>query len=72
MALTLQGNQYLPSGHVLQPSIGLEPLPFLTKYHGNVGAAAVPMFMDNVLDKRNVFVKKLHPGMRGKGTPNKG
>ncbi len=56
MALTLQGNQYLPAGHVLQPSVGLDPLPSLTKYLGNVGAAAVPMFMDNVLDKRNVFV----------------
>ena len=56
MALTHQGNQYLPAGHVLQPSVGLEPLPSLTKYLGNVGAAAVPMFMDNVLDKRNVCV----------------
>ncbi len=56
MALTFHGNQYLPTGHVLQPSVGLEPLPFLTKYLGNVGAATVPMFIDNALDKRNVFV----------------
>ena len=56
MALTHQGNQYLPAGHVLQPSVGLDPLPSLTKYLGNVGAAAIPMFMDNVLDKRNVVV----------------
>ena len=56
MALTLQGNQYLPTGHVLQSSVGLEPLPSLTKHFGNVGAAAVPMFTDNVLDKRNIFV----------------
>ena len=29
MSLTLQGKQYLPTGHVLQPAVGLEPLPSL-------------------------------------------
>ena len=56
MSLTLQGNQYLPAGHVLQPSVGLEPLPSLTKYLGNVGAAAVPMFIDSGLDQWQIGV----------------
>ena len=56
MSLTLQGNQYLPTGHVLQPAVGLEPLPSLTKYLGNVGAAAVPMFIDSGLDQWQIGV----------------
>ena len=56
MSLPLQGNHHLPTGHVLQSSVGLEPLPFLTKYLGNVGAAAVPMFIDSGLDQWQIGV----------------
>jgi hypothetical protein len=47
----LQGEQYLPAGHVFQPTIGLDPVPPLAEFSGNVGAAGVPMLIDNGLDK---------------------
>ena len=51
MPLSLQGNQHLPAGHVLGSAIGLEPVPFLAKYFGDLSSAAVPMFIDNGLNK---------------------
>ena len=56
MSLSLQGNHHLPAGHVLQSAIGLDPVPPLAKNSGNVGAAAVPMFIDNSLNEWQIGV----------------
>jgi len=56
MSLSLQGNHQPPAGHVLQSSIGLDPVPPLAKFSGNVGAAAVPMFIDNSLNEWQIGV----------------
>lgn len=55
MPLSFQGDQNFPAGHVLQSAVGLDPLPLLAELPGNVGAAAMPMFIDDVLDKGNIF-----------------
>ena len=55
MALTFQGDQYLTAGHILQPAVGLDPVPPLAEYPGNPGAADMPMFIDDILDGRNIF-----------------
>ena len=56
MSLSLQGNHHLAAGHVLQSAIGLDPVPPLAKFSGNVGAAAVPMFIDNSLNEWQIDV----------------
>jgi hypothetical protein len=56
MPLSLQGNQDLPAGHVLQSTIGLSPVPPLAENSGDGAAAVVPMLINNVLDYGQVGV----------------
>ena len=50
MTGTFQGNQYFPAGHILQSAIGLDPVPSLTEFSGNVSTATIPIFIDGVLN----------------------
>ena len=56
MPLSFQSDQQLPAGHVLGSAIGLEPVPFLAKYFGDLCSAAVPIFIDNGLNKWQIGV----------------
>ncbi len=56
MSLSLQGNQYFPAGHVLQSAIGLEPVPFLAEYFGDLGAATAPMFIEHGLNEWQIDI----------------
>jgi hypothetical protein len=52
----LKGNQDLPTGHVFESAIGLDPVPPLAENSGDVSAAGVPILINNALDYRQVGV----------------
>ena len=54
-AFSFQSEKNLSTSHVLQATIGLSPVPFLTKDSGNMGSAFVPMIVDSDLNRRNIF-----------------
>ena len=56
MTLPLQRDQQLPAGHVLGSAIGLEPVPFLAKDFGDLGAATLPVFIDKGLNEWQIGV----------------
>ena len=54
MTLSFQSDQHLSTGHVLGSAIGLEPVPFLAEYFGDLGASAMPIFINNGLNERQI------------------
>jgi hypothetical protein len=47
---SLKSEQELSTGHLAQPTVGLEPLPPLTQNLGDMGAPPLPVLIDSGLD----------------------
>jgi hypothetical protein len=54
-AFSVQGQQQFPTGHVLEPAAGLNPVPIFAQLPGNMGPALVPVFIDHCLDDGQVL-----------------
>jgi len=54
-AFSMQGQKEFSAGHVFESSIGLNPVPLFAQFHGNMGPASVPVFMNYGLNNVQVF-----------------
>ena len=53
--LPFKSEKHLSTGHVLETTIGLAPVPLLTEDFGNMSPTLVPMAVDGGLNRRNIF-----------------
>lgn len=54
-ALSVQGEQQVPAGSVLEPAVGLSPVPMSAKGLGNLGTAFIPVLSDELMDSLQFF-----------------
>lgn len=52
---SMQGQQHFPAGHIFEAAAGLNPVPLFAQFPGNMSPASVPVFMDQGLNKGQVF-----------------
>ncbi len=56
-AFSIQDEQELSAGHILEAAAGLAPVPFVAEDFGDMLSALIPMPIDNGLNQREIGLR---------------